>query len=181
MSSGEIPVFDQQRDRTQARRLTNDQQKLSTAGPQRWCESDAYRGRRPNGPGFSNNLDSWGRARYVELGMFTAIFPVDKRDGLAIRRSLFFPERFRVGVPQSTIGALETGEHKTARNIAEIAAVLSVETLWLSSGKGPKRMDGTLSYVDHGIPPHVLALAERLALIPDEKLKAVSVLLGIKL
>ena len=51
----------------------------------------------------------------------------------------------------------------------------------LSSGKGPKRMDGTLSYVDHGIPPHVLALAERLALIPDEKLKAVSVLLGIKL
>jgi DNA-binding XRE family transcriptional regulator len=71
----------------------------------------------------------------------------------------------RVGVPQSTIGALETGEHKTARNIAEIAAV----------------MDGTLSYVDHGIPPHVLALAERLALIPDEKLKAVSVLLGIKL
>ena len=87
----------------------------------------------------------------------------------------------RVGVPQSTIGALETGEHKTARNIAEIAAVLSVETLWLSSGKGPKRLDGTLSYVDHGIPPHVLALAERLALIPDEKLKAVSVLLGIKL
>jgi hypothetical protein len=94
VSSGEIPVFDQQRDRTQARRLTNDQQKLSAAGPQRWCESDAYRGRRLNGPGFSNNLDSWGRARYVELGMFTAIFPVDKRDGLAIRRSLFFPERF---------------------------------------------------------------------------------------
>lgn len=61
--------------------------------------------------------------------------------------------RDRVGVPQSTIGALETGEHKTARNIAEIAAALGVEPLWLSSGKGPKRMDGTLRYVDHAIPP----------------------------
>jgi transcriptional regulator with XRE-family HTH domain len=87
----------------------------------------------------------------------------------------------RVGVPQSTIGALETGEHKTARNIAEIAAVLGVEPLWLSAGKGPKRTDGTSSYIDHGIPPHVVALAEKLALVPDEKLKAVSVLLGIKL
>jgi len=87
----------------------------------------------------------------------------------------------RVGVPQSTIGALETGEHKTARNIAEIAAVLGVEPLWLTSGKGPKRAGGTLRYVDHGIPPHVLLLAERLTLVPDEKLKAVSVLLGIKL
>jgi transcriptional regulator with XRE-family HTH domain len=87
----------------------------------------------------------------------------------------------RIGVPQSTIGALETGEHKTARNIAEIAAALGVEPLWLASGKGPKRADGTLRYVDHGIPPHILLLAERLALVPDEKLKAISVLLGIKL
>jgi transcriptional regulator with XRE-family HTH domain len=87
----------------------------------------------------------------------------------------------RVGVPQSTIGALETGEHKTARNIAEIAAVLGVEPLWLSTGKGPKHTNGTVSYVDHGVPPHVLALAEKLALVPDEKLKAVSLLLGIKL
>jgi transcriptional regulator with XRE-family HTH domain len=86
----------------------------------------------------------------------------------------------RVGVPQSTIAALETGEHKTARNITEIAA-LGVEPLWLSSGKGAKRTDGTASFIDHGIPPHVLALAEKLVLVSDEKLKAVSLLLGIKL
>ena len=87
----------------------------------------------------------------------------------------------RVGVPQSTIGALETGEHKTARNITEIAAVLGVDALWLSSGKGSKRTDGTTNYIDHGIDPHVLALAQKLSLLPDEKLKAVSILLGIKL
>lgn len=87
----------------------------------------------------------------------------------------------RVGVPQSTIGALETGEHKTARNIAEIAAALGVDALWLASGKGSKRTDGTPKYLDHGIEPHILALAEKLALLPDEKLRAVSVLLGIKL
>lgn len=87
----------------------------------------------------------------------------------------------RVGVPQSTIGALETGGHKTARNISEIAAVLGVEALWLSSGKGSKRTDGTTNFVDHGIEPHVLALARILTLLPEEKLRAVSILLGIKL
>ena len=87
----------------------------------------------------------------------------------------------RLGVPQSTIAALETGEHKTARNIAEIAAALGVEALWLSSGQGPKRGNGTSTYIDHGIPPHVISLAQKLALVPDEKLHAVSVLLGIKL
>lgn len=87
----------------------------------------------------------------------------------------------RLCVPQSTIAALETGDHKTARNIAEIAAVLGVDALWLSSGKGSKTSAGTPNYVDHGIEPHVLALAEKLALLPDDKLRAISVLLGIKL
>jgi transcriptional regulator with XRE-family HTH domain len=87
----------------------------------------------------------------------------------------------RVGVPQSTSAALETGEHKTARNVAEIAAVFNVEALWLSSGRGPKRANGTPSFIDHRIFPHVRALAEKLSLVPDEKLKAVSILLGIKL
>jgi len=86
-----------------------------------------------------------------------------------------------VGVLQSTIGALETGEHKTARNIAEIAAALGVDALWLESGKGSKRKDGMPKYLDHGVEPHILALAEKLALLPDEKLRAVSILLGIKL
>lgn len=87
----------------------------------------------------------------------------------------------RVGIPQSTVAALETGEHRSARNLAEIAAVLGVEALWLSTGKGTKRGDGTAKYLDHGVPPHVLALAQKLALVPDEKLKAVSTLLGLKL
>ena len=86
-----------------------------------------------------------------------------------------------VRVPQSTIAALEIGGHKTARNLAEIAAVLGVEALWLSTGKGEKKNEGTVQYVDHGIAPHVLALAQKLALVPDEKLKAVSILLGLKL
>jgi hypothetical protein len=76
---------------------------------------------------------------------------------------------------------LETGEHKTARDLAEIAAVLGVEALWLATGKGVKKRDGTPQYIAHGIPSHVLALAEKLALVPDEKLKAVSILLGLKL
>lgn len=86
----------------------------------------------------------------------------------------------RIGVPQSTIGALETGEHKTARNIAEIAVALG-KAVMASVREGAKRADGALRYVDHGIPPHILLLAERLALVPNEKLKPVSVLLGIKL
>lgn len=87
----------------------------------------------------------------------------------------------RVGVPQSTIAALETGEHKTARNLTEIAAVLGVEALWLATGKGLKKQEGTAQYISHGISPHVLALAEKLSLVSDEKLKAVSILLGLKL
>jgi hypothetical protein len=59
--------------------------------------------------------------------------------------------------------------------------VLGVEGLWLSTGKGPKRTEGTSTYLDHGIPPEVLALAQKLALVPDEKLKAVSILLGLNL
>lgn len=87
----------------------------------------------------------------------------------------------KVGVPQSTIAALETGGHKTARNLAEMAAVLGVEALWLASGRGSKTTDRTTKIVDHGVPEHVLKLAEKLSLVPDEKLKAVSILLGIKL
>ena len=87
----------------------------------------------------------------------------------------------KVGVSQSTIASLETGEHKTATNLAEIAAVLGVEALWLSSGRGPKTADATIRVVDHGVPERVIELAKKLALVPDEKLKAVSVLLGIKL
>jgi transcriptional regulator with XRE-family HTH domain len=86
----------------------------------------------------------------------------------------------RVGVPQSTIAALETGEHKTARNVAQLAAVLGVEALWLESGQGPKRREGT-GTPGMSVPPHVLALAQKLALVPDEKLQAISVLLGLKL
>jgi len=87
----------------------------------------------------------------------------------------------KVGVPQSTIAALETGEHKTARNVAHLAAVLGVEALWLESGKGPKHRQSTPTFLDTGVPPHVLALAQKLALVPDEKLHAISVLLGLKL
>lgn len=87
----------------------------------------------------------------------------------------------RVGVPQSTIAALETGGHKTARNLAEIAAVLGVEALWLATGKGTMKREGTPQFIAHGIPTNVLALAEKICLVPDEKLKAVSILLGLKL
>lgn len=87
----------------------------------------------------------------------------------------------RVGIPQSTIAALETGEHRTARNLTEIAAALGVDALWLATGKGVMKSDGTTQYISHDIPPHVMALAEKLCLVPDEKLKAVSILLGIKL
>jgi hypothetical protein len=41
--------------------------------------------------------------------------------------------------------------------------------------------DGTTPVLQHEISPKVLRLAERLSLLSDDKLKALSVLLGIKL
>ncbi|MFC5513677.1 helix-turn-helix domain-containing protein [Massilia jejuensis] len=84
-------------------------------------------------------------------------------------------------VGQSTIGLLESGERKTARKVSEIAAVLRVEPLWLSTGKGPKRTDGTKRDVGPVLSPLVLALAQKLALVPKEKLRAVSLLLDTEL
>lgn len=66
------------------------------------------------------------------------------------------------------------------REVARLAAVLGVSALWLADGKGPKVPDGTVAVMQHDIPPKILRLAERLSLLPEDKLKAVSVLLGIK-
>lgn len=40
------------------------------------------------------------------------------------------------GVSQGTIGNLESGERKSARKLASIAAALQVNPLWLETGKG---------------------------------------------
>lgn len=87
----------------------------------------------------------------------------------------------RSGVSQTIVSELETGENSSSKELVEIAAVLGVEPLWLVKGKGPKRREGTLTVLDHGIPNDVLEIARKLVLLPDEKLKAVSILLGIKL
>lgn len=87
----------------------------------------------------------------------------------------------RVGFSQATLSDLENDPRAKTREIAKIAAVLGVNALWLSEGKGEKIPDGTAPVILHEIPPKVLRLAERLALLPENKLKALSVLLGIKL
>lgn len=42
------------------------------------------------------------------------------------------------GVSQGTIGNLEAGLRKSARNLAQIAAALGVSALWLAEGRGPR-------------------------------------------
>lgn len=88
-----------------------------------------------------------------------------------------------VGLSQTTISDLENNPTVKTREIARIAAVLGVNALWLADGKGEKIPDGTAPVIPpnaHDIPSKVLRLAERLVLLPDEKLKAISVRLGIK-
>lgn len=86
-----------------------------------------------------------------------------------------------LGIAQSTIAAYETGERKTSRRITQIAGALGVETLWLATGRGPKRAADTVDSPGHGIRPDILSLARKLALVPDEKLRAVALLLDIEL
>lgn len=88
----------------------------------------------------------------------------------------------RVGISQATLSQLENnGSHSTSE-IATLAAVLNVSALWLAEGKGDKHA-GEASVVIHPEmpPPRVLKLAQTLALLPPEKLKAISILLGVKL
>jgi transcriptional regulator with XRE-family HTH domain len=94
----------------------------------------------------------------------------------------------RVGISQATLSQLESnGSHSTAY-VAKLAAVLGVSALWLSDGKGD-RQNGLLTVEEasqsakqHKLPPPaILKLAETLARLPPEKLKALSVLLGVKL
>ncbi len=58
-----------------------------------------------------------------------------------------------------------------------VAAALGVQPLWLSKGKGAKRYDVMVHYVEHGMPDNAL----KLVLTPKDKLKAAAVLPGIKL
>ncbi len=102
------------------------------------------------------------KERRSELGM--------KQDALAKR----------VGLSQTTISDLENNPTMKTREVARIAAVLGVNALWLADGKGQRIPDGTAPVLQQEISPKVLHLAERLALLPDDKLRALSVLLGIK-
>lgn len=85
-----------------------------------------------------------------------------------------------VGVSQATLSDLENNPTVQTRAIAKFAAVLGVNALWLAEGTGAMVSDGTNTIQPPAIPPNVLRLAERLVLLPDEKLKALSVLVGMK-
>jgi transcriptional regulator with XRE-family HTH domain len=87
----------------------------------------------------------------------------------------------RCGMSQATLSDLETNPTVRTREVARIAAILGVSALWLSEERGPMIVEGTPHLLHPDIPADVLRLAERLLLLPDEKLRAVSVLLGIKL
>lgn len=89
----------------------------------------------------------------------------------------------RVGVSQATLSDLENDPTVQTRAIAKFAAVLGVSALWLAEGTGAMVPEGTVTIAPQAppaIPENVLRLAEKLVLLPDEKLKALSVLVGIK-
>jgi transcriptional regulator with XRE-family HTH domain len=84
-------------------------------------------------------------------------------------------------VSQSSIGMLESGQNKTARNVSQIAAVLGVQSLWLETGKGPKHLGPGNNLEQFVIEPDVLALAQKLSRLPKAKLQAIAVLLDLNL
>lgn len=97
----------------------------------------------------------------------------------------------RVGIASSSISELENGKSKSSVHLATMADVLGVSALWLETGVDPLSTDERLKLANalaaestanaSKIHDDVLRLAEKLLLVPEEKLKAVSILLGIKL
>jgi transcriptional regulator with XRE-family HTH domain len=92
----------------------------------------------------------------------------------------------RVGISQATLSQLESNGSRSTSYVAKFAAVLGVSALWLAEGKG-ERQKGVLT-VEHQAqghpelpPPSILKLAETLSRLPPEKLKALSVLLDVRL
>ena len=47
----------------------------------------------------------------------------------------------RAGIPQSTIGNLESGLRQSSASIPSLASILGVEALWLADGMGPSGPD----------------------------------------
>lgn len=86
----------------------------------------------------------------------------------------------RTGISQAALSELENGESKGTKEIAKLAAVLGVSPIWLSDGKGDKLSKHEITIIQSDIPENVLKLAEKLLLLPADKLKALSVLVGIK-
>lgn len=86
----------------------------------------------------------------------------------------------RVGFSQATLSGLENNPTAQTREVAKLAAVLGVDALWLSTGKGEKIPTGTAPVIQNEIPDNVIRLAEKLLLLPADKLRALSVLVGIK-
>jgi len=88
----------------------------------------------------------------------------------------------RVGISQATLSQLENNESHSTKEIAKLAAVLGGNALWLADGKGDKFGNVAPVVLQSELPPpRVLRLAQTLALLPPEKLKAISILLGVKL
>lgn len=104
----------------------------------------------------------------------------------AVRKSLGITQAElarKVGINQASISELESGKSQRTVHLAKIAGVLNVSPIWLDEGLGemlPNEKSTVILDVQH-IPKNVRELAEKLLLLPEDKLKAVSVLLGIKL
>lgn len=89
----------------------------------------------------------------------------------------------KVGISSATLSVLESNPTAQTRAIAKFASVLGVNALWLAEGRGNKVPDGCdpMPKPQQEIPPKVLRLAEQLAKMPDKKLEALAVLIGLKL
>jgi len=61
----------------------------------------------------------------------------------------------KVGMKQSTLSELETGESAGTTNLAQIAAALRVNALWLETGKGDRQPSLAANDVFAGIRPPI--------------------------
>lgn len=87
----------------------------------------------------------------------------------------------RAHMTQATLSAMENNPKAKTSSVAQLAASLGVSALWLAEGAGEMIPTGTPDVIYHDVSPEILRLAEKLSLLPADKLKAISVLLGIKL
>jgi transcriptional regulator with XRE-family HTH domain len=89
----------------------------------------------------------------------------------------------RVGVSGATVADLESNVEDGTAYVAKFSYVLGVTPLWLTEGKGEPHagVPAARKSEEERLPPEVIAVARKLLNLPDEKLRALAVILDLKL